>query len=113
MSATVWRAIASGSIEAEVVTSPKIMTKPVAAEVSHATRALGSCDRMASSTASEIWSHTLSGCPSVTDSDVKYSCGDCMKVVVIKSPRALNPLSDNSRYYSDVDNAPHLREGSR
>src|SRR5690606_4884619 len=30
----------------------------------------GSWARTASSTASEIWSQTLSGCPSVTDSDV-------------------------------------------
>ena len=39
--------------------------------VSHATRLFGSSSRMASSTASEIWSHILSGWPSVTDSDVK------------------------------------------
>ena len=38
--------------------------------VSHATRALGSRRRTASSMASEIWSATLSGWPSVTDSDV-------------------------------------------
>src|SRR5690606_30955830 len=43
---------------------------PVVTSVSHATRPCGSCDRIASSTASEIWSVTLSGCPSVTDSDV-------------------------------------------
>ena len=36
-----------------------------------ATRAMGSFSRMASSTASEIWSQILSGCPSVTDSEVK------------------------------------------
>src|SRR3989338_9955774 len=38
--------------------------------VSQATRPVGSCLRTSSRTASEIWSHTLSGCPSVTDSDV-------------------------------------------
>src|SRR5580658_10636719 len=43
---------------------------PVMANVSHATRPIGSSARIASSTASEIWSATLSGCPSVTDSDV-------------------------------------------
>ncbi len=37
---------------------------------SQATRPDGSYFRTASSTASEIWSQTLSGCPSVTDSDV-------------------------------------------
>src|SRR5579883_1132530 len=41
------------------------------AKVSHATRPFGSSLRIASSTASEIWSATLSGWPSVTDSLVK------------------------------------------
>src|SRR3954466_14513394 len=45
-------------------------TRPVLHRVSAATRDLGSCARMASSTASEIWSETLSGWPSETDSDV-------------------------------------------
>ena len=39
--------------------------------------------RTASSTASEIWSQTLSGCPSVTDSEVKSSFGEESNVVVI------------------------------
>jgi hypothetical protein len=47
------------------------MTRPVVTRVSHATRPLGSSVRTASRTESEIWSATLSGCPSVTDSDVK------------------------------------------
>ena len=46
-------------------------TRPVEQVVSQATRAPGSCARMASRMASEIWSQILSGCPSVTDSDVK------------------------------------------
>src|SRR5947209_72522 len=37
---------------------------------SHATRASGSLARIASRMASEIWSASLSGWPSVTDSDV-------------------------------------------
>src|SRR3954467_12093202 len=53
-----------------VVISPAITTRPVLHSVSAATRDLGSCARMASSTASEIWSETLSGWPSETDSDV-------------------------------------------
>ena len=53
-----------------VVISPATKTMPVVVTVSHATRAVGSCSKMASSTASDIWSHILSGCPSVTDSDV-------------------------------------------
>src|SRR5580765_6652527 len=45
-------------------------TKPVAVRVSHATRLAGSSRRQASRMASEIWSAILSGCPSVTDSEV-------------------------------------------
>ena len=41
--------------------------------VSQATRPLGSSARTASRTESEIWSAILSGCPSVTDSDVKVN----------------------------------------
>src|SRR5580700_1206533 len=43
---------------------------PVLASVSSATRELGSSVRSASRTASEIWSHILSGWPSETDSEV-------------------------------------------
>src|SRR5918994_4702669 len=43
---------------------------PVVQSDSQATRLSGSFAMMASSTASLIWSHILSGCPSVTDSDV-------------------------------------------
>src|SRR5436305_12689147 len=43
---------------------------PVVTRVSQATRPVGSARRTSSKTASEIWSATLSGWPSVTDSDV-------------------------------------------
>src|SRR5215470_11227527 len=46
------------------------MTRPVVTAVSQATRASGSLARIASRTPSEIWSASLSGWPSVTDSDV-------------------------------------------
>src|SRR5579885_2487070 len=45
-------------------------TRPVAVRVSQATRLAGSSARQASRMASEIWSAILSGCPSVTDSEV-------------------------------------------
>src|SRR5579871_4889489 len=45
-------------------------TSPVLTSVSHATRPYGSSFSTASSTPSEIWSAILSGCPSVTDSEV-------------------------------------------
>src|SRR5436190_1410250 len=54
-----------------VVISPATTTSPVVISVSQATRPVGSSASTASSTESEIWSATLSGCPSVTDSDVK------------------------------------------
>src|SRR3954470_17264758 len=44
--------------------------RPVFTSVSHATRPAGSSRMIASSTLSETWSAILSGCPSVTDSDV-------------------------------------------
>jgi len=43
---------------------------PVVISVSQATRASGSSASVASNTASEIASAILSGCPSVTDSEV-------------------------------------------
>src|SRR2546421_3867037 len=55
----------------DVVISPATHARPVVTSVSQATRAVGSSARIASSTASEMASATLSGCPSVTDSDVK------------------------------------------
>src|SRR5437870_405211 len=54
-----------------VVISPATTTRPVVISVSQATRPSGSSARTASSTESEIWSATLSGWPSVTDSEVK------------------------------------------
>src|SRR6202044_940259 len=70
MSNTVLRTNASTSTHALVVTSPATITTPVLTMVSQATRPRGSAAKMASSTASEIWSATLSGCPSETDSEV-------------------------------------------
>ena len=70
MSRMTLRVSASRSIQALVVTSPATMATPVLTMVSQATRARGSCARIASSTASEIWSAILSGWPSETDSEV-------------------------------------------
>ena len=55
---------------------------PVVTRTSQATRPLGSCSSTASRTASEIWSAILSGCPSVTDSDVKR----CLWCAAMHSP---------------------------
>src|SRR5271155_3297910 len=53
-----------------LVISPASTIRPVLASDSSATRELGSSARCASRTASEIWSHILSGWPSETDSEV-------------------------------------------
>src|SRR5215469_15204532 len=54
-----------------LVISPATTMVPVVRRVSQATRDSGSPASAASTTASEIWSAILSGCPSVTDSLVK------------------------------------------
>src|SRR5215216_780599 len=57
-----------------VVISPETTTNPVLTRHSQATLPVGSSAMTASSTPSEIWSQTLSGWPSVTDSEVnRYS----------------------------------------
>src|SRR3979411_1954098 len=66
----VLRATDVKSTRALVVTSPASTTRLALTSVSAATRERGSWARIASSTASEIWSATLSGWPSDTDSDV-------------------------------------------
>ena len=60
----------------EVVISPNTKTNPVVTDVSQATRAIGSFAKIASKIESEIWSAILSGCPSVTDSDVNKRRSD-------------------------------------
>src|SRR3954463_9194295 len=67
----VFRAMCWKSIFALVVISPARTTRLSFTSVSAATRDVLSCFRIASSTASEIWSATLSGWPSDTDSEVK------------------------------------------
>src|ERR1700741_430650 len=64
------RTSSSRSIQARVEISPATTATPVLTRVSQATRGGGSRASRASSTASEIWSATLSGWPSETDSEV-------------------------------------------
>jgi hypothetical protein len=59
------------SIHAVELTSPLTTVSPVVTSVSHATFDSGSLAKKASRIASEIWSATLSGWPSDTDSEVK------------------------------------------
>ena len=74
------------SIVAVVVISPATSTRPVVVAVSHATRASGSWARIASRIESEIWSHILSGWPSVTLSLVMKRRADVANVVLISLP---------------------------
>src|SRR5216684_5565451 len=70
------------SSSACVVTSPITTHSPLVIAVSHATRAWGSWASIPSRTASDTWSQTLSGCPSVTDSDVSRNDFDALNEVV-------------------------------
>ena len=70
MSQITRRAIAAKSSTALVVISPASTTSPVVSSVSTATRDPGSSASAASTIASEIWSASLSGWLSVTDSEV-------------------------------------------
>ena len=74
MSLTTPRTSFGMSMRDAVVTSPATITKPVLVSVSQATRDPLSSLMRASRIASETWSHSLSGWPSVTLSDVnRYS----------------------------------------
>src|SRR6266481_100647 len=88
------------SIQADVVISPATSTSPVVVAVSQATRAIGSCAKIASSTLSEIWSHSLSGCPSVTDSLVTNAFGFFIKLLII------NLLSETRKKHSGQGRRP-------
>src|SRR2546422_3283709 len=63
MRLTVLRTTSEKLTRAPVVISPASTTMLSLTRVSAATREVLSCARMASRTASEIWSATLSGCP--------------------------------------------------
>ena len=84
--------------------SPRTSTRPVVVAVSQATRASGSSRMIASRIASETWSHILSGCPSVTDSEVNRYC-EALTMLVIQAPlRTFRPRvpSAAARLDSDV-----------
>src|SRR3954463_10250203 len=68
-----------------VLISPATNTRPVVSNVSHATRDAGSCSSRASRMASDTWSAILSGCPSVTDSEVNVHFVTASSLLVIGS----------------------------
>src|SRR5207249_7185466 len=70
----------------------------VVTSVSHATRLSGSCDRQKSSTASLIWSATLSGWPIDTDSLVnRYRSALTTRVLVLGY--GVGPMASGPRDY--------------
>src|SRR5215472_7238334 len=83
------RAMRGTSTYVLVVISPATMQVPVVTSTSQATRPIGSSVRTASRTASEIWSAILSGCPSVTDSEVNMCLCVSAKVPSPKNVRDL------------------------
>src|SRR5258706_16234690 len=88
--------------------------RPVVTRVSQATRATGSFSRRQSSTASEMASATLSGCPSVTDSDVKRlrSCTAGSPLQVGEEERRPDTMLPGPRSPVD-DNVENKRLGQR
>src|SRR5437899_984390 len=82
MSRTVSRTTCWKSTYVVVEISPSTTTSPVVVAVSHATRAFGSSRMIASRIASDTWSHILSGCPSVTDSEVNRYCAASTMLVM-------------------------------
>src|SRR6478736_7550518 len=93
MRLTTSRTIAGISTYAEVETSPATWTSPVVTRVSTATRPFGSAARIASRMLSEIWSQILSGCPSVTDSDVNRRSS----VIMLQIGRVPAPVCPRER----------------
>src|SRR5438876_8842060 len=79
------------------VTSPKTATQLRVSSLlmpdSHATRAIGVLDSAQSRMASEIWSHILSGWPSVTLSLLKSRCACDSNVLLVKADLLLVLLS--------------------
>src|SRR5512135_2128317 len=89
------------------------MTKPVLVAVSQATREYGSCSRQASSTPSLIWSHNLSGCPSVTDSEVNSKLGEFINVLVMQSSKKIAPSGqERARKGCSLELPSHLPENT-
>ncbi len=83
MARMVSRIVLEMSTSADVVTSPMTTQSSLVMAVSQATRAALSCASMPSRMASETWSQTLSGWPSVTDSEVRRYEREELKEVVM------------------------------
>src|SRR5262249_25519893 len=82
-----------------VVTSPATTTRSVVTSVSQATRLSGSALRQWSSTASLIWSATLSGCPIDTDSLVNRYRSALTSTILVQGLGKLAPVASVPRDY--------------
>src|ERR671934_2716889 len=93
--------------------SPATRTSPVVTSVSHATRLFGSSASIASRTASEIWSASLSGCPSVTDSEEKryrldMPAEDTPRSFTPRAEKLRDTIADRGRKFLFRPRAQHL-----
>src|ERR1700674_5221591 len=102
MRAIVSRTSAGRWTYASVLISPNIVASPVVTIVSQATREAGSLASNASTTASEIWSATLSGWPSVTDSEVNR----CASVSLIITPLTQRALAGGPAVVQNLPDSP-------
>src|SRR5262245_20855512 len=84
-----------------LVISPATTTIPVLMSASQATRLSGSCARSESRIASEIWSHTLSGWPSLTDSELNTK-----SLSIAAKPPA--DLTRSEEHTSELQSLRHL-----
>src|SRR6516165_4023443 len=89
------RSTAAGDRSALVVISPATTARSVGTRVSQATRLVGSAWRQWSSTASLIWSATLSGCPIDTDSLVNRYRSALTSNILVLSKRIVHRWPKN------------------
>src|SRR5262245_59909271 len=88
------------SAQAVVVIPPQTRIGPVVAAVSQATRAVSSWAIRLSRIASLIWSHSLSGWPSVTLSLVKNDLGLVIKLLMFAGGSQPPPSLRGIRTYN-------------
>src|SRR3954462_8836575 len=87
-------------------------TRPVAVNVSAATRLYGSCSRQASRIASDTWSAILSGWPSVTDSEVNRKRS--LNFAFLPIQGLIEMLVQDSRDLPELSpDAPHDCDGTK
>src|SRR5579871_885153 len=113
MRSTVRRTMAGMSAQAVVVISPHTRIRPVVVAVSQATRALSSWAIRLSRMASLIWSHSLSGWPSVTLSLVKNDLGLVIKLLMCAGGCSKPASSLRNSHVHSISHAAGAPSGTR